>query len=69
MKTITIEVSDLVADKIERMSPAERKAISETLNRFLTNRRSLEEIMREASQQARSNGITPEILEELLKDG
>lgn len=69
MKTITIEVSDLVADKIERMSAAERKAVSETLNRLLTNRRSLEEIMREASQQARSNGLTPEILEELLKDG
>jgi len=31
-------------------------------------RKSLEEIMQEASEQARRNGLTPEILEELLKD-
>jgi predicted CopG family antitoxin len=68
MKTITLEVSDPVAEKIARMSPAERKAISETVNRLISNRRSLEEIMQEASEQARKNGLTPEILEELLKD-
>lgn len=68
MKTITLEVSDPVAEKLARMSPSERKAISETLNRLITNRRSLEEIMQEASEQARKNGLTPEILEELLKD-
>ena len=68
MKTITLEVSDPIAEKIDRMSPLERKAISETLTRLITNRRSLAEIMQEASEQARKNGLTPEILEELLKD-
>jgi predicted CopG family antitoxin len=68
MKTITLEVSDPVAEKIARMSPAERKAISETLTRLITNRKSLSEIMQEASEQARKNGLTPEILEELLTD-
>ena len=42
--------------------------LAETLNRLISNRRSLEEIMEEASEQARKNGLTPEILEELLKD-
>lgn len=68
MKTITLELSDPAAEKLERMSPAERKAVSEALDRIISNRRSLEEIMREASEQARKNGLTPEILEELLRD-
>ncbi len=68
MKTITLEVSDPVAEKISKMSPGERNAISETLARLIANRKSLAEIMEEASEQARKNGLTPEILEELLKD-
>lgn len=68
MKTITLEVSDLVAEKIERMSASEREAIAEALNRLITNRKSLEEIIQEASEQARKSGLTPEILEKLLKD-
>lgn len=68
MKTITLELSDPAAEKLERMSPAERKAVSEALDRIISNRRSLEEIMREASEQARKNGLTPEIPEELLRD-
>ena len=68
MKTITLEVSDPVAEKISKMSPSERNAISETLARLIANRKSLAEIMEEASEQARKNSLTPEILEELLKD-
>lgn len=68
MKTITLELSDPAAEKLERMSPAERKAVSEALDRIISNRRSLEEIMHEASEQARKKGLTPEILEELLRD-
>lgn len=68
MKTITIEVSDTAAEKIERMSLNERNAIAETITALVVNRRSLAEIMQEASEQARKNGLTPEILEELLRD-
>ena len=50
MKTTTLEVSDPVAEKIARMSPKEKNAIAETLNRLISNRRSLEEIMEEASE-------------------
>ena len=68
MKTITLEVSDPVAEKIEKMTPAEKKAIEETVSRLISNRKSLSEIIHEASEEARKNGLTPEIMEELLKD-
>jgi predicted CopG family antitoxin len=68
MKTITLEVSETVAQKIEKMTPQEKKAITEAINQLVSNRKSLEEIMHEASEQARRNGLTPEILENLLKE-
>lgn len=68
MKTITLEVSEPTAEKISKMTSEERKLIVESLDRLVSNRRSLSEIMHEASEQARKNGLTPEILEELLKE-
>lgn len=68
MKTITLEVSDPVAEKIEKMTASEKLAISEWINRLVSNRKSLEEIMEDASEQARKNGLTPEILEALLNE-
>ncbi len=68
MKTITLEVSDPVAEKMDKMTSAEKKAIEETLSRLISNRKSMAEIIHEASEEARKNGLTPEIMEELLKD-
>ncbi len=68
MKTITIEVSDTAAEKIERMSLNERNAISETITALVVNRRSLEDIMDDMSDQAERNGLTPEVLEQILKE-
>jgi len=68
MKTITLEVSDPVAEKVARMTPAEKKTFSDTVDRILLKRKSLSEIMHEATEQARKNGLTSEILEELLKE-
>ena len=68
MKTITLEVSDPSAEKMARMTSLEKKAISETLDRLISNRRSLEEIMDDISRQAEKNGLTPEILENILKE-
>ncbi len=66
MKTITLVVSDPTAEKLERMSDSEKKAIVESLDILVGRKRSIEEIMKEASEQARKNGLTPEILEQLL---
>ena len=68
MKTITLEVSDIAAEKMASMSLAERKSISQTLDRLISNKRSLTEIMEDASNQAKQNGLTPEVLETLLKE-
>ena len=68
MKTITLEVSDLLAEKIERMSLTEKNMISETLTRLIENRRSLEEIMDDISSQAERNGLTPEVFDKILKE-
>ncbi len=68
MKTTTLEVSDTAAEKIERMSPTERVAVSETLTQLVVNRRSLEEIMDDISSQAERNGLTPEVFEKILKE-
>lgn len=68
MKTITLEVKDTTAEKLSKMSVAEKKSIAETLDLLVGRKRSLEEIMKEASEQARKNGLTPEILEQLLNE-
>lgn len=68
MKTITLEVSDPTAEKLEQMTAAEKKAVAETLDFIVGKKRSLEEIMKDASEQARKNGLTPEVLEQLLNE-
>jgi hypothetical protein len=67
MKTITLEVSEPTAEKIAKMTPTEKEVIAKSLDRLVSNRRNLSDIMHEASEQARQNGLTPEILEDLLK--
>lgn len=66
MKTITLVVSDPTAEKLERMSDSEKKSIAESLDILVGRKRSMEEIMKDASEQARKNGLTPELLEQLI---
>lgn len=68
MKTITIEVNDNAAERFLRMSTLEKKSVSKEVSLFLTKRRNILEIMEDMSKQAKSNGLTPEILDKLLKD-
>ena len=69
MKTITLEVSDPIAEKLAKMSPAEKKSVEGALELLVgRKKRSLGEIMNDASEQAKKNGLTPEILDEILKD-
>lgn len=66
MKTITLVVSDPTAEKLERMSDSEKKSIGESLDILVGRKRSMEEIMKDASEQARKNRLTPELLEQLI---
>jgi hypothetical protein len=71
-QTITIEVDKEVADFYNSATSQNRQKLSAILNLKLRDaarpRRSVIDIMDEMSQQAESNGLTPEILATLLED-
>jgi ABC-type Zn uptake system ZnuABC Zn-binding protein ZnuA len=68
MKTIALQVNDEVAKKFESLRPSDKKEIEKEFARLVKGHRSLEEIMKDMSDQAERNGLTPEILEQILKE-
>jgi hypothetical protein len=69
METISIEVEPEIARAYQEANLMERKKMQLILNSSLKqfiNRRSLEEIIQE--MQAQANGLTQEILDEILED-
>jgi len=72
MQTINIQVTPEAAKAFRKASPAERKKLELLLSLRLLEvsraRKSLEEVMREISRSAQARGLTPEILDDLLKD-
>jgi predicted CopG family antitoxin len=68
MKTINIRVSDKAAEKFLSMNEQEKDRFSRLVNELLEDKRTLLQVMDDMSLQAKRKGLTPEILEELLKD-
>ena len=72
MQTISIQVSPTVAKAYRNASAQERKKMELLLSLRLLEvtraRKPLEDVMREISRSAQKRGLTPEILDELLKD-
>ena len=71
METISIEVEPEIARAYQEANLIERKKMQLILNSSLKqfiNRRSLEEIIQEMQAQAQVNGLTQEILDEILSD-
>ena len=71
METISIEVDSEVAKVYQKANLIERQKIQIILNGLLKqiiNSRSLEEIIGEMQEQAQVNGLTQEILDEILND-
>lgn len=69
METISIEVEPEIARAYQEANLMERKKMQLILNSSLKqfiNRRSLEEIIQEMQAQAQANGLTQEILDEIL---
>ncbi|WP_414529099.1 hypothetical protein [Nodularia chucula] len=72
MENITIQVDPEIAKVYREAEPEKQQKIQIFLNIMLqkaVSQKSLLDIMEEASQQAISNGITPEVLESILNDG
>jgi hypothetical protein len=70
--TITITVDEKAANSMALASPEIRRKVEAMLGLRIVELlgqepRSLEEIMTQASDEARRKGLTPEILEELLR--
>jgi hypothetical protein len=72
MQTINIQVTPEAAKAFRKASESERKKLELLLNLRLLEvaraRKPLEEVMREISRSAQQRGLTPEILDDLLKD-
>jgi hypothetical protein len=71
METITIEVEPEIARAYQNSSSTERKKILMTFNvlvKQIMNTRSLEDTIQEMQAQAKANGLTQEILDEILNE-
>ncbi len=71
METITIEVEPEIARAYQNLSSTERKKIQMTFNilfKQIMNTRSLEDIIADMQAQAKANGLTQEILDEILNE-
>ena len=68
MKTIELQVSDKAARIFKKMDSNRKKQIEISLENWIEPQKSLEQIMREMSEEAKKNGLTQEILDEILKE-
>ena len=70
METINISVDSSIANLYNNLNAMEQKKINLLLaiwlKKTLTNQKPFKEVMEECSQEAQANGLTPEILEEIL---
>ena len=71
METISIEVEPEIARAYQNSSSTERKKIQMTFNvlvKQIMNTRSLEDTIQEMQAQAKTNGLTQDILDEILNE-
>lgn len=68
MKTIELKVSDKAARIFKSMDSNRKKQIEISFENLLEPQKSLEQIMKEMSDEAKQNGLTKEILDEILKE-
>ncbi len=67
MKELTITVRDEIADRFLKLNDQEKKDLSEMISILMEDKRTLRQVMDDISEYAQQQGLTPEILEQLLK--
>jgi predicted AAA+ superfamily ATPase len=68
MKTIVLEASDELADRFAKLSEEDKKGLSEMVRILMEDKRTLRQVMDDISEYAQKQGMTPELLEQLLKE-
>ena len=68
MRTVQIELNEDAAQRIEQLSKNEKNELSRFIEVWLQDRRSLREVMDDISEYAQRKGLTPELLDKLLKE-
>ncbi len=70
MKAGTVELSDELASRIQSLNEFEREELNRMISVWLGIKkpRHILEVMDEIAKHAKEQGMTPQILEELLKD-
>lgn len=68
MKDLVITVRDEIAERFLKLSDEEKRDLAEMIGMLMEDKRTLREVMDDISKYAQQQGLTPEILEQLLKD-
>ncbi|MBY0434743.1 MAG: hypothetical protein K2U26_11590 [Cyclobacteriaceae bacterium] len=68
MKTITLEVSDELADKFNTIEKNKREIMLRLLVDRMTDSSSLSDLLAFSAKQAEKQGMNDELLKKLLKD-
>jgi hypothetical protein len=68
MKTITLEVSDELADKFNNIEKIKREMMLKLLVDRMTDSSSLSDLLAFSATQAEQKGMNDKLLKELLKD-
>lgn len=68
MKTIELKVSTRAANIFNNLDSNRKKQLEKSLENWLEPNNSLVQIMKEMSDEAKRNGLTPEKLDEMLKN-
>jgi hypothetical protein len=68
MKTITLNVPNELASQLEQLTEQKKQSALETLSMLLNDKRTLFEVMDDISEYAKKQGMTEEILNDLLKE-
>lgn len=68
METIEIKVSDRAAKIFKSLNPRKKRQLEKSFENIIEPGKSLEQVMKEMSEEAKRNGLTPEILDDILKD-
>jgi hypothetical protein len=68
MKTVEIKLEDDLASRFSNLNEAQKKEIEGLISLWIKKPRPILEVMAEVSQYAKEQGLTPQILEDLLKD-